>query len=317
MPFSFENGHEPEAATTSTLKRKFEEIAKDASARSDQASLQYDDSQIPAGVSAAPPAPHFTTLDGSSSGSSWRYFGSAQGQDIMAEMSGSGHKIFSKAQPAKAIGEDLNPDPLDLLRIGVGKPASKQNDHPEFIYNLAELNPLIAAIQKEVHNGDLYPTFSKLHEEIWFEGAMSKEEIAEQRLAYENKGQCMSSFEAKPPGSTNLLKDTSTPRCRKHPAVISQNVDDGDGCDSDCFEEYDPLDDIEELRVAIKRLEMAKGSMKSSKPEKPRTAQQSSRRRNLEPVKGAEISRRPYMSYEARSKLRDVKSDIDLEFLGK
>ncbi|KAK6523907.1 hypothetical protein TWF281_001872 [Arthrobotrys megalospora] len=87
------------------------------------------------------------------------------------------------------------------------------------------------------------------------------------------------------------------PNCRKHP---KDRQDAKDDCDSDCFEEYDPFDDVSELREALEKQEKTKNERQlpifnGPQDEPPEKSLKSK----------PNESRRPYLLSETRSYFRD------------
>ncbi|KAK6352639.1 hypothetical protein TWF730_009457 [Orbilia blumenaviensis] len=100
------------------------------------------------------------------------------------------------------------------------------------------------------------------------------------------------------PKSHAQSKRGPVPTCRRHPKDGEQNGE--SDCDSDCFEEYDPFDDVSDLREALEKQEKTKGAdrLTVSSNTEHKLAEKYIKARPDE-------SRRPYLSSAARSYFRN------------
>ncbi|EPS38969.1 hypothetical protein H072_7273 [Dactylellina haptotyla CBS 200.50] len=318
MPYFFEDGHPPEASTPLILKQNFDLITDDEAMESAairgsvlRGSLSH---HMPI-ASAAPTAPSPDIFDlGSTS------------PLMLLPSSHCGNGIGEKAGPIRASGSQPANEQLADMQSTNTEASSiypsdskkeprrmcehERNDEPIFTHDLEDLNTIFVEIQNSTDRGK-YPIFSPLQDEVWFEESMSKEDIAEQRLAYDHQGRCMSSVLSTRAPAVALATtpdDKPVPRCRIHTRDLTQNEIEDPGCDSDCFDEYDPLDDVSEVHEALGKLNMASKIAqqlpKLDNPTRPFS------KLSLNSGKESEAQhRRPYLSFESRQYLQDRVSE--------
>ncbi|KAK6347065.1 hypothetical protein TWF696_007145 [Orbilia brochopaga] len=183
------------------------------------------------------------------------------------------------------------------------------------LYNLPTFNLILARLKSDVYPDGSSPGFSYLHETTLSENALSKEDLYEQQETSQNKGRSATSISKKlDRDSSTKVAEQPAPRCSRHHTKDPQPDGTEDGCDSDCFEEYDPFDDVEELREAIRRSEAA-GSNVTAPKDQP--SQTSSERRPSKSTEKVDTSRRrPYLDRRAKASSRRLEPETRPGLLG-
>ncbi|KAF3940676.1 hypothetical protein ABW19_dt0200148 [Dactylella cylindrospora] len=237
-----------------------------------------------------------------------------------AQYSGERSPISSRGSSSgSSLGADQDWGLADLGPLKGGAEIFQlEQPRREIFYEKQSLRHQLPDVNSSSCPSSIVPLFSYLHEEVWFEEAMAREEMAEQQEAFNNQGKCLSSItrvNKVPPKSQPAMTRTA-PKCKRHSAAPSPYATQQDGCESDCFEEYDPLDDVSELRAALEKLERdTKERVK--RPTNQREQEQYQRKaiKSSRKGKGDDTSRRPYLSYTARSLLPDLEHDGRLDSL--
>ncbi|KAF3926723.1 hypothetical protein ABW21_db0205043 [Orbilia brochopaga] len=340
MPFYFEDGHAP--GDLLSLKRKRSSISRDTSP------INGEPASTAGGDLAGLVSPMRTKEAASNSpnledNAATHVTGASEAQIVQGDQLSHGlYPTFSRLPNQASEPDELDIASSMLLAIGTTNGSSNtettlqvtrgsssveltgqsndgikrivQHTDANTLYKLSQFDQILARLKSDAYPDESSPGFSRLQENVLSEKALSKEDMYEQHQI---------SQKSKPtspvPGSVShksvsagTAEQSAIPRCRKHHIENAQPIDGEDGCDSDCFSEYDPLDDVEEVRVALKKLETTGkhiATPKDQSSQMPVKLNLSNRNEKFD------TSRRPYLNHQARTQLRKIELYPDFDSL--